>query len=94
MLEVTEQPEVAVSTGQPGPSGRPADDGSGPHIRCPLCRWTPSKTDLWACSCAHQWNTFETKGLCPACFLQWAYTACLQCGILSLHTDWYVTKRP
>jgi len=44
-------------------------DPSGPHIRCPLCGWSPRKEDLWSCSCGHVWNTFDTGGVCPACVL-------------------------
>ena len=42
-------------------------DPSGPRIRCPLCGWSPRKDDVWSCTCGHEWNTFETGGVCPAC---------------------------
>src|SRR6266852_8293404 len=42
-------------------------DSSGPRIRCPLCGWSPRKDDRWSCSCGHEWNTFDTGGVCPAC---------------------------
>jgi len=64
-------------------------DGGGNQIYCPLCGWEPGKTDLWACHCGHCWNTFDTGGVCPACLLQWAYTACLACHVFSAHADWY-----
>jgi hypothetical protein len=38
-----------------------------PRIRCPLCGWSPRKEDRWSCSCGHEWNTFDTGGVCPAC---------------------------
>jgi hypothetical protein len=43
------------------------------RIRCPLCGWQPAKTDRWVCSpgCGHLWNTFETRGVCPACAKHW-----------------------
>ena len=44
---------------------------SGPRIRCPLCGWSPRKEDKWFCTCGHEWNTFDTGGICPACLHQW-----------------------
>ena len=38
----------------------------GPRIRCPLCAWSPGKEDRWFCICGHEWNTFDTGGVCPA----------------------------
>ena len=38
---------------------------SGPRIRCSLCGWSPRKEDLWFCTCGHEWNTFDTGGVCP-----------------------------
>lgn len=65
------------------------DGGGGPRIRCPLCGWQPRKEDRWMCHCGHQWNTFDTGGVCPGCALQWAYTACPACTLWSAHADWY-----
>ncbi|HYM06363.1 MAG TPA: hypothetical protein VEU11_07350 [Terriglobales bacterium] len=62
---------------------------SGPRIRCPLCGWTPAKGDLWRCTCGHNWNTFDTGGVCPACLKQWTSTQCLACHGWSAHSDWY-----
>jgi len=62
---------------------------SGPRIRCPLCGWTPRKSDVWACKCGHLWNTFDTGGVCPACLYQWTVTQCLACHRFSAHSDWY-----
>src|SRR5579863_3011620 len=63
---------------------------SGPHIRCPHCGWSPRKGDFWSCSCGHEWNTFDTGGVCPACLCQWTETQCLSCHRWSPHSDWYV----
>jgi hypothetical protein len=41
---------------------------SGPRIRCPLCGWSPSKEDRWACECGHLWNTFDTGGCARRAF--------------------------
>ena len=64
-------------------------DPSGPRIRCPLCGWSPRKDDRWSCNCGHEWNTFDTGGVCPSCLHQWASTQCLKCGGWSPHSDWY-----
>jgi len=61
-----------------------------PGIRCPRCEWTPRAQNQWSCECGHQWNTFDTRGLCPGCEHQWEITACLQCGAVSPHAEWYV----
>jgi hypothetical protein len=60
------------------------------RIRCPRCAWVPRSTDRWFCTCGHCWNTFDTRGVCPACNHQWKETACGACHEWSLHEDWYV----
>jgi hypothetical protein len=76
---------------------QPADLG---RIRCPLCHWQPRPGSRWYCTdvghpeyffagCGTAWNTFQTAGLCPGCGHQWRYTACMRCGQMSLHQDWY-----
>jgi hypothetical protein len=63
-----------------------------PGIRCPQCKWTPRAKHLWSCRCGHNWNTFDTRGLCPGCGHQWEITGCLQCGAVSPHPEWYVDQ--
>ncbi|MDQ3037075.1 MAG: hypothetical protein M3Y87_32070 [Myxococcota bacterium] len=65
-----------------------------PRIRCPRCRWAPRAHDRWQCECLHVWNTFETRGRCPACAKRWALTQCLRCHALSPHEDWYEAPDP
>ena len=81
-----------------GPAGRTvlpkAGDETGRRagrrrIRCPQCDWEPGRHDLWQCICLHRWNTFETRGVCPACGLEWPETQCRRCGRWSPHDDWY-----
>jgi hypothetical protein len=74
-------------------------DASGskpPRIRCPKCRWQPRKHDRWQCrpECRHVWNTFDTRGVCPACGYQWTQTACPRCREWSPHADWYAAEDP
>jgi hypothetical protein len=61
----------------------------GAQIRCPKCAWRPRAHDQWACDCGFVWNTFDTRGQCPACAHQWHDTACLSCHQWSPHEDWY-----
>ena len=61
-----------------------------PGIHCPKCKWPPRTKNLWTCKCGHQWNTFDTRGLCPGCESQWEITQCLQCGATSPHPEWYI----
>lgn len=63
-----------------------------PGVRCPKCHWTPRANNLWLCNCGHQWNTFDTRGLCPECHYQWEVTGCCQCGEMSPHETWYVQQ--
>jgi rubrerythrin len=64
--------------------------GSGNRrIRCPHCAWQPERHSLWRCQCGHMWNTFDTRGVCPACQYVWRNTQCLRCQAWALHEDWY-----
>ena len=63
-----------------------------PGVRCPKCEWRPRAKNLWRCRCGHHWNTFDTWGLCPECGYQWEITACLECGEISPHKDWYLRQ--
>lgn len=68
-----------------------ASTGTGERkIRCPKCAWTPRKDDRWMCACGHTWNTFDTRGICPACDAAWRDTQCLRCHAWSPHESWYV----
>jgi hypothetical protein len=60
-------------------------------VRCPACKWRPTRTDMWSCSpgCGEVWNTFATRGECPGCQRFWSKTQCTRCGVWSDHDDWY-----
>jgi hypothetical protein len=65
---------------------------NGASIRCPRCKWLPSSEERWVCKCGHRWNTFWTRGLCPACRYRWTETTCQKCGESSTHSEWYVPE--
>ena len=69
---------------------RPVRGAGGAQIRCPRCAWEPGPDDRWTCSCLHTWNTFDTRGVCPACTRRWLETQCLRCLVWSPHDAWYV----
>ena len=70
----------------------PDDDTGGARIRCPRCAWQPGRHQKWTCACGHDWNTFETGGVCPACQRQWLETQCPRCDAWSPHLAWYVDE--
>jgi hypothetical protein len=76
----------------PGVDERPDERAGGPRIRCPRCGWEPGRHDLWTCTCFHSWNTFATRGVCPACSKKWTMTQCPRCGEWSPHEEWYVEE--
>lgn len=61
-------------------------------IQCSICEWNPDGRAYWQCSCGHFWNTFDTKGQCPKCKIQWKDTRCPGCGTSTPHKNWYKTK--
>lgn len=66
-----------------------SQEPSGPHIRCPLCGWSPRKNDLWSCDCGHYGIRSTLQASARACLHQWAETQCLSCARWSAHSDWY-----
>jgi len=58
-------------------------------ICCPKCKWEALEEPLWMCTCGHEWDTFATGGVCPACNTKWKDTDCIACGKSSPHTKWY-----
>jgi len=67
------------------------DDTGRMRIRCPRCHWQPGRDARWSCSCLHEWHTFDTGGVCPACGRVWPETQCPRCEAWSPHADWYET---
>lgn len=60
-------------------------------IHCPSCLWEPDGGAHWVCLsvCATEWNTFATRGVCPACCEVFEHTQCPVCHEISLHEAWY-----
>jgi hypothetical protein len=96
--------QLLKKAGDPGriaiDSSRLINSPASRRIRCPRCEWQPRASDQWVCwssdgpeppfdACGTAWNTFATRGRCPGCAHQWAWTSCLQCDSWSLHEDWY-----
>ena len=74
---------------RPPMEGTPMRAPDGTIIRCPECRWVPIQEARLACKCRHVWNTFDTRGLCPACKYQWEVNQCPSCGAVSARPAWY-----
>jgi hypothetical protein len=58
-------------------------------VSCPHCSYQLADDDLWQCDCGHQWNTFATRGTCPACNKTHQVTSCPACDSVSDHSAWY-----
>ena len=67
------------------------DDKDFSGIRCPSCKWRPTRSDTWVCSpgCGEVWNSFATRGECPGCQLNLSQTQCTRCCVWSDHDAWY-----
>jgi len=96
--EVTGNHSLPVDSKQP-PGRTPLSTGPAsmlgpeiPGVLCPKCIWRPRAKNRWRCKCGHQWNTFDTRGLCPGCGYQWEITVCPECGEISPHKDWYLKQ--
>lgn len=74
---------------RPPMKGTPMRAPDDAFICCPECRWVPVQEARWPCKCGYVWNTFDTRGLCPACNYQWEVTQCPSCGEVSAHAAWY-----
>jgi hypothetical protein len=88
-LEAKHSSTKQSMTGMASPKLNDSAPNRPTRIRCPKCAWEPKPEDRWYCLCLYVWNTFDTRGRCPGCSLQWAETQCLRCHEMSLHEDWY-----
>ena len=90
----TDRPSAPADSPATPSTGSARGKGGSVKIRCPRCRWSPRHDDRWGCHCGHSWNTFTTRGLCPACRTQWTITQCQSCHAFSPHEDWYELEPP
>jgi DNA-directed RNA polymerase subunit RPC12/RpoP len=61
---------------------------------CPSCRTAPPLGTFWKCgNCQQQFDTFETRGVCPHCGAQYATVMCLDCREQRPMNDWVVGAR-
>jgi len=57
---------------------------------CPACQAHPPMAALWRCACGAAFDTFATRGHCPACNAEFAVTQCTSCGARHPLAQWYV----
>lgn len=56
---------------------------------CPACKTSPPVGEFWKCGkCGQQFDTFQTRAICPRCATQFPVTKCLDCGALHPMNDW------
>jgi hypothetical protein len=75
-----------------GGSHRVPEPAGRDRIACPRCGFVPWKGIQWVCApdgCGGHFDTFETRGKCPHCSAQFAWTACPGCHQVSSHAAWY-----
>ena len=64
-------------------------------FKCPSCRTAPPIGTYWRCgNCEHMFDTFETRGMCPHCGVQYATTTCLDCREQRPISEWVVDPHP
>jgi Zn-dependent protease len=56
---------------------------------CPACKASPPTGDNWKCAqCGVLFDTFQTRGVCPACSAQYPVTRCMECGEARPISEW------
>ena len=60
---------------------------------CPNCKMAPPVGEFWKCGkCGQQFDTFQTRAVCPRCGTQFPVTKCMDCGALHPMNDWMVAS--
>jgi Zn-dependent protease len=60
---------------------------------CPNCKMPPPVGEFWKCvKCGQQFDTFQTRAVCPRCGTQFPVTTCMDCGALHPMDDWMVAS--
>jgi Zn-dependent protease len=66
-----------------------------PGFMCPTCRQAPIIGLLWRCDqCQQQFDTFETRTVCPHCGTQFPVTRCPECGRAHSFSEWVGAAAP
>ncbi len=61
---------------------------------CPACFAAPPKGLFWRCDeCGQYFDTFDSRGMCPACGMWYLQTRCIACGETH-HVDRWHAYRP
>jgi Zn-dependent protease len=62
-----------------------------PGFACPSCRIAPPIGPFWKCgACGQDFDTFETRGVCPHCANAFPVTMCVDCAEQRPLTEWAV----
>jgi Zn-dependent protease len=60
-----------------------------PGFACPACKTAPPLGSFWKCgNCQQQFDTFETRGVCPHCRAEYPVTMCLDCREQHPMSEW------
>jgi Zn-dependent protease len=60
---------------------------------CPTCKTAPPVGEFWKCGkCGQQFDTFQSRAVCPRCATQFPMTKCLDCGALHPINDWMIAS--
>lgn len=64
-----------------------------PDCVCPHCHASPPIGTYWKCGkCNHQFDAFETLGVCPHCDVRYGDIMCLDCGKLAAVHAWTINE--
>jgi hypothetical protein len=56
---------------------------------CPSCKTSPPIGEFWKCGkCGQEFDTFQTRGVCPRCATQFPVTKCIDCGEAHPINEW------
>jgi Zn-dependent protease len=62
---------------------------------CPNCKTAPPQGTFWTCAkCGNSFDIFAAQGTCPHCAVQYAATACPECGSLRPISEWMISFPP
>jgi hypothetical protein len=71
-------------------------DVESDDVACSGCGTPPAAGWLWQCApdgCGGAFDTFASRGRCPHCSAQFAWTHCLLCRRVFAHQAFYVRTR-